>query len=97
MGSRFDAYFRRHARINAWIWIAVVVVCLAVGFAVGQGTSVLLGGVAAIGLLILAELVLARVLRAMWLKDFPELRDPHIAWRGAWFLGTTKPRRQRGR
>ncbi len=54
----------------------------------------LLGGIAAIALLILSELVFARVLRAIWLKHFPELRDPHITWRyGGWFLGTTRPHR----
>lgn len=87
MASSFDAYLKRRARDDARVWFAIVVVCLAVGFAVSQATSILLGGIVTIPLLVVADFGYARVSRALLLRRFPELRDPNVTWRrrAAWF------------
>ena len=95
----FDAHRREHHfRVARRVWFVVVLTSVAVGYAVGQASSVLIGGVVTVALLVGAEVVYRRVDKAVWLKQFPELDNANVrwAWRG-WFLksddGTTSANR----
>jgi hypothetical protein len=90
----FDAWSKRHYRAAFRIWLGVVLVTLAAGYAVGQASSLLIGSVVTIALLVGAEVVYRRVDKAVWLKHFPELdTNPYLGlrWRG-WFLKSTERR-----
>jgi hypothetical protein len=90
----FDAYRQHHRRVARRAWFAVVFVSVAVGYAASQASSLLIGGVVTVVLLVGAEIVYRGVDKAVWLKRFPELDNPNVrwAWRG-WLLksdeGTT--------
>jgi hypothetical protein len=90
----FDSYREHHRRVARRIWFAVLFVSVAAGYAAGQASSLLIGGLVTVALLVGAEIVYHRVDKAVWLKRFPELDNPLVrwAWRG-WFLksreGTT--------
>jgi hypothetical protein len=83
----FDAY-REHRRRGARrVWFAVVFVSVAAGYAASQASSLLIGCVVTVALLVGAEIAYRRVDKAVWLKRFPELDNPNVrwAWRG-WYL-----------
>ena len=94
----FDARREHHYRVRRRVWFAVVFVSVAVGYAAGQASSVLIGGVVTVALLIGAEIVYRRVDKAVLVKRFPELDNANVrwVWRG-WFLkfdeGTTSAHR----
>jgi hypothetical protein len=87
----FDAHSERHRRVARRIWFAVACVSVAAGYAAGQASSLLIGGLVTVALLVSAEIVYRRVDKALWLKRFPELDNPNVrwAWRG-WFLEAGK-------
>jgi hypothetical protein len=93
-GMSFEAYREHHRRVARRVWFAVVFLSMAVGYATGQASSLLIGVVVTLALLVGAEIAYRRVGKAVWLKRFPELDNPNVrwAWRG-WFLksgeGTT--------
>src|ERR1700738_1354411 len=94
----FGEYREHDHRVARRVWFAVVFVSVAVGYAVSQASSLLIGGVVTVALLVGGEIVFRRVDKAVWLNRFPELDKPNVrwAWRG-WFLksdeGTTSANR----
>jgi hypothetical protein len=84
----FDAYREHHRCIARRVWFAGVFASVTVGYAVSLASSLLIGGVVALALLVSAELA-HRVGRAV--KRFPELDNPNVgwAWRG-WLLKSAK-------
>ncbi len=88
MGSMsFDAYLEHRRRVARRLWFAVVLVCVAVGYAAGLASSLLIGGAVTVALLVGAEVAYRSVDKAVWLKRFPELDNPSVRWaRRGWFL-----------
>ena len=81
-GAEFQEYHRHLRRVFKRLWVATVGLSVGCGLLVGVVWSFAAGALVTVALALGGLQICKRWSKARWIKQFPELADPSVEWRG---------------